>query len=70
MQLTMRGRAGLTFQVCYKFCGWNKGPSKRKEGGDERMKGKDRKETKTPLITVKVDTQGNINILYAVCGLN
>lgn len=31
MQLTMRDRAGLTFQVCYKFCGWNKGLSKRKK---------------------------------------
>lgn len=30
-RLTMRGWAGLTFQACYKFCGWNKEASKRKK---------------------------------------
>lgn len=31
MRLTMRGWAGLTFQVCCKFCVWNKGAGKRKK---------------------------------------
>lgn len=69
MRLTMRGWAGLTFQVCYKFCGWNKGASKRKKKVMKEC-GERTERDKNTFDNASTDTLGNLNILYSVCGSN
>lgn len=65
-----RASAGLTFQFGYKFHGWNKGTSKRRTKVMKECRGTKRKRQKHLLITLKVDTLGNLSFLYSVCGSN
>lgn len=68
MRLMKRGSAGLTFQFCYKFHGWNKGTSNGKKKVMKERRGMKRKRQKHLLITLKVDTLGNLSSLHSLCG--
>lgn len=54
------GSAWVTFQVCYKFGGWNKETSKRKKTLMREYRAKNRERQKQFLITLMVDTLGNL----------